>query len=138
MTMTTHDNYDTAFSELEQQARLAAAGLESPEAIEAFRLEWLGRKQGRLKQLSDTWLKAAPVEEKKILGQRFNTLKTLVESLLESAEGAGPSDASLAAEALDITLPGTRHLLGAEHPITRTMNELIGIFAALGLSLIHI
>jgi phenylalanyl-tRNA synthetase alpha chain len=134
MTMTTHDNYDTAFSELEQQARLAAAALASPEAIEAFRLEWLGRKQGRLKQLSESWLKAAPVEEKKILGQRFNTLKSLVESLLEAAEGAGPSNASLAAEALDITLPGTRHLLGAEHPITRTMNELISIFAGLGYS----
>jgi phenylalanyl-tRNA synthetase alpha chain len=134
MTMNTHDNYDTAFSELEQQARLGASALDAPEAIEAFRLEWLGRKQGRLKQLSESWLKAAPVEEKKILGQRFNTLKTLVESLLEAAEGAGPSDASLAAEALDITLPGTRHLLGAEHPITRTMNELVSIFAALGYS----
>ena len=134
MMMTTHDNYDAAFSELEQQARLGAAALDTPEAVEAFRLEWLGRKQGKLKQLSDTWLKAAPVEEKKILGQRFNALKSLVDSLLDAALSTGPSDASLAAEALDITLPGTRRLLGAEHPITRTMNELIGIFAALGYS----
>ncbi len=53
MTTTSHDHYDTAFSELEQQARVSAAALDSPEAIEAFRLEWLGRKQGRLKTLSE-------------------------------------------------------------------------------------
>ena len=134
MTMSSHDNYDTAFSELEQQARLAAAALDTSEAIEAFRLNWLGRKQGQLKQLSDSWLKAAPVEQRKILGARFNQLKSLIESLLEQVSAFGPADVALAAEAIDITLPGTRRLLGAEHPITRTMNELIGIFAALGYS----
>ena len=127
-------NLDASFAALEEEARGAAAGLQSPEAVENFRLEWLGRKQGRLKQLSDAWLKTAPAEAKRELGQRFNALKTLVEGLLDAAAGAGPSDAVLAAERLDITLPGTRRLTGAEHPITRTMNELIGIFAGLGYS----
>ena len=127
-------NLDASFAALEEEARRAAAGLATPEAVENFRLEWLGRKQVRLKQLSDAWLKTAPVEAKKGLGQRFNALKTLVESLLDAAAGAGPSDALLAADRLDITLPGTRRLTGAEHPITRTMNELIGIFAGLGYS----
>ena len=127
-------NLDNLFAQLEQEVRRAAAGLGSPEAVENFRLEWLGRKQGRLKQLSDQWLKSARVEQKREIGQRFNALKTLVESLLEEAAGAGPIDAALAAEALDITLPGTQHPMGAEHPITRTTNELIRIFAALGYS----
>jgi len=48
--------------------------------------------------------------------------------------GAGPSDAALAAEAIDITLPGTQRLVGAEHPITRTLNEITSVFAALGYS----
>lgn len=125
---------DQSFAQLEAEARQAASSLHSPEAVENFRLEWLGRKQGRLKQLSEQWLKAAPAEQKRDLGQRFNALKTLVESLLDEASSSGPSDASLAAEALDITLPGTRRLQGAEHPITRTMNELIAIFAGLGYS----
>jgi len=127
-------NLDQLFAQLEAEARQGAASLGSPEAVENFRLDWLGRKQGRLKQLSDQWLKSAPAEQKRELGQRFNALKTLVEGLLEEAAGAGPSDAALAAEAIDITLPGTRRLQGAEHPITRTMNELIGIFAGLGYS----
>jgi phenylalanyl-tRNA synthetase alpha chain len=134
MTNAKDSNLDQSFAQLEQEARQAAASLGSPEAIENFRLDWLGRKQGRLKQLSDAWLKSAPVEQKREIGQRFNALKSVVESLLEEAAGAGPSDAVLAAEAFDVTLPGTRRLLGAEHPITRTTNELVSIFASLGYS----
>jgi phenylalanyl-tRNA synthetase alpha chain len=40
----------------------------------------------------------------------------------------------LKAEAVDITLPGTQRLVGAEHPITRTLNEIVSVFAALGYS----
>lgn len=122
------------FVQLEAEARQAASSLGTPEAVENFRLDWLGRKQGKLKHLSDAWLKSAPAEQKREIGQRFNALKATVESLLETALCAGPSDAALAAEALDVTLPGTRRLTGAEHPITRTANELISIFASLGYS----
>jgi phenylalanyl-tRNA synthetase alpha chain len=126
---------DKAFMELEAQARTAASGLSDESAVEAFKLEWLGRKHGRLNEISGRWLKAAPPEAKKALGMRFNALKSLVESFREAAIGAGPSDASLRAESIDVTLPGTQRLTGAEHPITRTMNELVSIFAALGYSI---
>ena len=125
----------TAFGQLEVQARTAAAAADMEAAVEDFRLQWLGRKQGLLNEVSGRWLKAAPVEAKRLLGQRFNALKALVETLLDQAAGAGPTDAALAAEAIDITLPGTRRLTGAEHPITRTMNELTSIFAGLGYSI---
>ena len=125
---------DGAFAALRRQAADAAASLGSPEAVEAFRLQWLGRKQGRLNEVSARWLKAAPAEAKKAIGQRFNELKAEVERLLEQAAGAGPDDAALKSESIDITLPGTRRLIGAEHPITRTLNEIVGVFAALGYS----
>jgi phenylalanyl-tRNA synthetase alpha chain len=125
---------DRAFAQLERQAREAAAALDGDEAVEAFRLKWVGQKQGRLKEVSGRWLKAAPPEAKKALGLRFNALKAVVEGLLDQAAGAGPSDAALAAEAIDITLPGTERLTGAEHPITRTLNEIVQVFAALGYS----
>jgi phenylalanyl-tRNA synthetase alpha chain len=123
-----------AFAALEQQARGDAASLGSPDAVEAFRLRWTGRKQGRLNDVSSRWLKAAPPQAKKSVGERFKTLKELVEGLLDQASGSGPSDAALAAQAIDITLPGTRRLTGAEHPITRTLNEIVSVFAALGYS----
>ena len=125
---------DAAFAALERQARDAAAELDDPAAVEAIRLQWLGRKQGRLNEVSGRWLKAAPAEAKKTMGVRFNALKAVVESFLDEAAGAAPTDAALAAEAIDITLPGTQRLTGAEHPITRTMNEIVEVFAALGYS----
>jgi phenylalanyl-tRNA synthetase alpha chain len=125
---------DGAFDQLERQAREAAAALDGEEAVEAFRLEWLGRKQGLLKEVSGRWQKAAPAEAKKLVGMRFNALKAVVEGLLDEALGAGPTDAALAREAIDITLPGTERLTGAEHPITRTLKEITSVFAALGYS----
>src|SRR5690242_15449444 len=89
---------DKAFAELEQQARADAAAIDGDEAVEAYRLQWLGRKQGRLNEVSGKWLKAAPPEAKKSLGQRFNALKSVVEQLLDQSAGSGPSDAALAAE----------------------------------------
>jgi phenylalanyl-tRNA synthetase alpha chain len=140
-----------AFAELELQARRAfelmqlearlnktvgARDDQVRRAADAFRLEWLGRKQGRLNDVSSRWLKLAPPEAKKQVGQRFNEFKETLEALVDAALdlNAGPSDAALAAEAIDITLPGTRRLIGAEHPITRTLNEITSVFAALGYS----
>ena len=125
---------DKAFAELEQQVRESAAAIDGADAVEVFRLQWLGRKQGRLNDVSSLWLKSAPAEAKKLLGQRFNALKATVEKLLDDATGAGPSDVALAAEAIDISLPGTKRLTGAEHPITKTLNEIVSVFAALGYS----
>ena len=128
------DSLDRAFGALELQAREDAAALARADAVEAFRLKWLGRKQGLLNEVSGRWLKAASPEAKKPVGERFKLLKELVERLLEEGTGSGPSNAELAAEAIDVTLPGTRRLVGAEHPITRTQNEIVRVFATLGYS----
>src|ERR1035437_7191792 len=125
---------DRAFALIEGQARAAAAEINGEAAVEAFRLEWLGRKQGLLKEVADRWQKAAPTEAKKPVGVRFNALKAVVEGLLDAALGAGPTDAALAREAIDITLSGTRRLTGAGAPVSRTLNEIVQVFAALGYS----
>jgi phenylalanyl-tRNA synthetase alpha chain len=133
---------DQAFAQLERQARDEAAALDYWAAVEAFRLEWLGQKQGRLKEISGRWLKAAPAEAKKALGMRFNALKAVVEGLLDEALRTGQYKGqygswdvrALKAEAIDITLPGSQRLAGAEHPITKTLNEITSVFAALGYS----
>ena len=51
---------EKAFAALTRQAEEDASRLDGPEAVEAFRLEWLGRKQGRLNDISGRWLKSAP------------------------------------------------------------------------------
>ena len=122
---------DQAFTGLLDEVRRGAATLASPEAVENFRLEWLGRKQGRLKLVSDAWLKTAPVEAKKALGMRFNQLKQEIEAALEGGAAAG-SDKKAAS--LDISLPGISPRVGVEHPLVKTMQQVVGVFKAMGYS----
>src|SRR5258707_9757369 len=92
----------------------------------------MARKNGILAQVNDLWLKAAPKDAKREVGQRVNQLKKEVEQKVEAAL-AQPAAAS-ADSALDISLPGIRRPIGAEHPIIRTMNEIISVFRNLGYS----
>jgi phenylalanyl-tRNA synthetase alpha chain len=123
---------DKAFSALTRELEHSAERISEVDGVEAFRLEWLGRKQGRLKTVSDVWLKSAPPEARKSIGQRFNMLKTRVEQLLDRASASGsPVEPT---ETLDVTLPGTKHLIGAEHPLIKTMHEVVAVFQAMGYS----
>ena len=124
---------DKAFAAIAREVEASAQSLRSPEEKEQFRLQWLGRKQGRLKSISDAWLKSAPSDAKKLIGQRFNTLKSQIEQSLDQAETTIPA-AALDAQAIDITLPGTCRSLGAEHPLIRTWNEIVSIFQHMGYS----
>ncbi len=124
---------DAAFAAVAREVETSARALTSADEKEEFRLRWLGRKQGRLKAISDAWLKAAPAEAKKPLGQRFNTLKALIEARLE-ASSAATSMSVPDSETIDITLPGRRRRLGAEHPLIRTQHEIVRIFQRMGYS----
>ena len=72
---------DKAFAALERQAREAAAALDGEAAVEAFRLEWLGRKQGLAQRGFWPLAESSAAEAKKALGQRFKALKEVVEGV---------------------------------------------------------
>jgi phenylalanyl-tRNA synthetase alpha chain len=139
----------------ESQKLLAALDEESKAVTnetewKAFRDRWLARKNGILTQINDLWLKAAPSEKKRAYGVRFNDLSQQIKAAVQRAENRHKDIAVLkepvakavkqairaveATQALDITLPGTRRPLGAEHPIIKTMNEIVGVFRNLGYS----
>jgi phenylalanyl-tRNA synthetase alpha chain len=120
---------DAAFATLANEVRReTASGVE----VEAFRLRWLGRKQGRLKLIGDAWLKSAPVGARKPLGMRFNQLKQQIEAVLVEAEAAPATRAPKAG--IDITLPGAVRTPGIAHPLLKTMNEVVAVFHHLGYS----
>jgi phenylalanyl-tRNA synthetase alpha chain len=105
--------------------------------LKLFRDRWLARKDGVTTQINDLWLKAAPKEAKREVGQKVNELKQKIEAAVEGAlqrTQGGASSSKLAAERVDITLPGIRRPLGAEHPVIRTMNEIVSVFRNLGYS----
>ena len=124
---------DAAFQSLRDEVAGETAGLHTPEDREQFRLRWLGRKQGRLKSISDAWLKTAPATARKTLGQHFNQLKQQIEQALESRP-ASESSPTHDSESIDVTLPGIRPALGVEHPLVRTMQEIVRVFEHMGYS----
>ncbi len=122
---------DAAFTRVRQDAEAAVAspGFDP----DKFHLEWLGRKQGRLKAISEAWLKAAPPDAKRLIGLRFNTLKGQVEGLVGGAS-APQTNQKPPLVPLDLSLPGTAQTLGAEHPLISTMAEIVAVFERLGYS----
>jgi phenylalanyl-tRNA synthetase alpha chain len=119
---------EAAFATLAEEVRTADTS-----DVEAFRLHWLGRKQGRLKLISEAWLKSAPPEAKKALGIRFNQLKQQIEQALE-APGTAKAGRAANAQGIDITLPGTIRTPGIPHPLLKTMHEIVAVFHHLGYS----
>ena len=128
------EEIEQAFERLDGEFKRGLAKLgPSPEEREQFRLKWVGRKQGRLKLISDVWLKSAPPEAKKFIGQEFNLFKGDIEQQLADVISTTSVNA-LDAEAIDITLPGTHRALGAEHPLIKTMHEMVAVFQRMGYS----
>jgi phenylalanyl-tRNA synthetase alpha chain len=123
---------ERAFADLSAEVRADIAAIKDSEA---FRLHWLGRKQGRLKLVSEAWLKSAPAEARKPLGMRFNQLKQQIEAALEAAETAAATPATGTVQGgLDVTLPGTVRVPGIAHPLLKTMQEIVQVFHHLGYS----
>jgi phenylalanyl-tRNA synthetase alpha chain len=102
-----------------------------------FRDRWMARANGFLTQVNAMWLKAAPKEAKRDVGQRVNEVKRRVDETIAAAlqEMQGSASTShLDAQRIDVTLPGIRRPIGAEHPVIKTMNEIVGVFRNLGYS----
>jgi phenylalanyl-tRNA synthetase alpha chain len=128
---------DKAAAKLLAALEKEAAGVKNESDQKDFRDRWMARKNGLLTQVNDLWLKAAPKDAKRDAGQRVNELKQRVEQTIESALQSlqeGPSASRLESDRLDITLPGIQRQIGAEHPIIKTMNEIVAVFRDLGYS----
>jgi phenylalanyl-tRNA synthetase alpha chain len=124
---------DSFFSAILAQFDQDAAAADSVEAVEQLRIRWIGRKQGLLTRVGEV-LKDAPAETRREVGKGFNALKSAIEPRCDPAQILARGARAEASEAIDITLPGTRRALGAEHPLIRTMNEIVTVFATMGYS----
>jgi phenylalanyl-tRNA synthetase alpha chain len=102
--------------------------------LKNFRDRWLGRKGGVLVQINDEWLKAAPKEAKKNVGSHVNQLKFDVQKWVIDTELWVTAQKSKDPLAIDISLPGVRRPIGAEHPVIKTTKEMVRVFQKLGYS----
>ncbi|MGD0468449.1 MAG: phenylalanine--tRNA ligase subunit alpha [Terriglobales bacterium] len=143
---------DSAVRELLSALDQESAAVASENDWKVFRDRWMARKNGILTQINDLWLKGAPGPNKRDVGQRVNELKARTTETVERVKPrrvrvgaiARPEGVSAKAQVgrayaigetpLDITLPGICRPIGAEHPVIKTMNEMIGVFRNLGYS----
>ena len=102
--------------------------------------DWMGRKSGALTRVGDHWLKPAPPELKRVVGQEFQKLKAHIESVLEAKrkEMEIAAESSPAArDKFDLSLPGVERAIGTRHLIRQTFDELSGIFLSIGFSVVE-
>ncbi len=111
-------------------AEVAAVQLSTADEVEAFRIQWLGRK-GKMKDVMADF-KAAPNEEKRELGKLINEFKQQVEQRV--AEGASSQSQASSDDApqFDWTRPAGGIPVGAHHPLSVVRREIIGILERMG------
>ena len=97
--------------------------------LDGVRIEFLGRKQGRVTHILRN-LKDLPSEDKPLIGGLVNKLKQFIQK--EIKEKKKEIEKKEIEGYIDITLPGKRPLLGRLHPITQTVREIKSIFIGLG------
>jgi phenylalanyl-tRNA synthetase alpha chain len=118
-----------AFAAAAQAAFGAAA---SADALEAARVEYLGAKSGRLKDVQKQ-LGGVAKEDKPAAGKAFNDAKNTVEAAFNAAKERLSAGAEVSSrEPFDRTLPGKRAPLGHLHPISQTIDELKDLMGRLG------
>jgi phenylalanyl-tRNA synthetase alpha chain len=123
----------TSLSELLSRAASAIDAADDLAALDAVRVAFLGKKgeiTARLKTLGQL-----PPEQRSTAGQEINRAKQAVQEQLnarrESLEAAA-LEAKLAADAVDVTLPGRGDGIGGYHPVSRAMSRIERIFRNAG------
>nr|WP_255613797.1 phenylalanine--tRNA ligase subunit alpha [Synechococcus sp. MU1617] len=120
---------------LEQQAAAEIAEAADAAALEQLRVGLLGKK-GRISGVLGAMGKL-PGQERPLVGQRANVLKTQVQSLLgerlQAVKQAAMAE-RIAKESLDVTAPASGVPMGHRHPLITTTEEIVDLFLGLGYS----
>ncbi len=117
---------------LEQASRSISQSTDMA-ALDAVRVAYLGKKGELTAQLKN--LGQLPADERPVAGQAINRVKAKIQDLLENRRAALSGEAiesKLAAETVDVTLPGRQRAVGNLHPVTLTMRRIEQMFGRLG------
>ncbi|MFH1578118.1 MAG: phenylalanine--tRNA ligase subunit alpha [Candidatus Omnitrophota bacterium] len=132
---------DFNFEDLNKQIEQDFADASNPEALEALKIKYLGRK-GVLAGLTAR-ISTLPPQDKPQFGREVNRIKQKVSRLLEEKQ-QGLRDVSSRlgaikkhAKDIDITAPGIAQELGHRHLITQVIDEICDIFIRLGFAVVE-
>ena len=119
--------------EITQRVESELKATDTSAALDALRVKVLGKK-GELTALLKGMGQLAPEERPKV-GAQINEVREHLTTLMADREGAirkAEREAALKAETIDVTEPRKLPRVGAAHPITLVMDELIECFSGLG------
>ncbi len=129
---------DTTVLALRREAIAALEAAADQPALDAWRVEYLGRKgklTGVLRGLAEV-----SIDERRALGAAANALKLE----LEAAYDARSDDlrretiaSTLERGKLDVTLPARPHRRGGLHPVTQTLRQFLDAFRLMGFSIVE-
>ena len=117
-------------------ADLAAAS--TLEALESLRVSALGKK-GSLTAVFSALRDLSP-EDKRAAGQEVNAVKLVIENALAHRTQVLKDHAlqqQIKTQTLDMTLPPIAMALGRRHPLSRTLDDIVALFARQGFVLHH-
>lgn len=124
--------------ELREVSVRAIEQAQDPEALEALRVRYLGKKgelTAILKQMG-----RLSAEERPVMGQLANQVRAELESALETRKKALRErmlELRLEAETLDVTMPGKKPALGHRHPMYVVLDEIKDIFIGMGFEILE-
>lgn len=122
--------------EIKKKALLDLSEAKDALEIEKVRVKYLGKKgeiTSILKQMKD--LKP---EERPTVGKMANEARKLIENVTDKASNAiknKEKEISFKKDAIDVTLPGKRKLIGKKHPVELALDEFKDIFTSMGFSI---
>ena len=124
--------------DLREVAVKAILGAADPQALEALRIQYLGKK-GDLTKLLKMMGKLDP-SERPAMGQLANQVRAEVENALTQRKdelSALLLERKLASEAVDVTIPGKPTQIGHEHPMYVVLDEIKDIFIGMGFEILE-
>ena len=120
----------TQIDRTRQDADADLAAVASPDALEAFRIQYLGSK-GRIKGLMKL-LGTVDKADKPAVGQRVNAVQQDVTAAYEAKKAAVEGSAAADRDAVDVTEPGRAPRVGHLHLLNRVADELVELFGRMG------
>ena len=122
---------------IRKQALEAVAATQNSAELDAVRVQYLGKK-GELTAVLKQMGKLSP-EERPIMGQMANEVRAALEGAIESQSAVLAEKAlidQLAAETLDVTIPGKQAEIGHKHPMYVALDEIKDIFVGMGFTIL--
>jgi len=127
-----------ALEDLVQQSAQALNNARDLQALDQVRVQYLGKKGALTEYLKS--LGQLPPEERPKVGEAVNrakqTLQAAIDARRTDLEGQA-IQARLAAEKIDVTLPGRGQRSGGLHPVTRTLQRIQSLFAQAGFTVVE-